>query len=90
MKREKIIPIKYQKSDLYGSIWLAKDHHKSNPTKSDLVGFILLAENQGDRDNSRSPNATLLIYKGISKGLGCIFRRFREIRHNLTEGQEIK
>jgi len=30
------------KSDLYGSIWLVLDHYKSNPTKSDLVRFILL------------------------------------------------
>ena len=44
IQRDKIISNKILvKSDLYGSIWLAEDHLKSNPTKSDLVGFILLA-----------------------------------------------
>jgi len=46
-------------------------------------------KNQGDKDQFRSPNASISIYKEISKGLGCKFRRFKEIRYNPTEDQEI-
>ena len=42
-----------------------------------------------DRGKSRNSKATLSIYKGISKGLGRIFKRFREIRQNSTEDQGI-
>jgi len=40
-----------------------------------------------DRDKSRCSKTTLSIYKGISKRLGHIFRRFRKIRYNPTEDQ---
>jgi len=43
-----------------------------------------------DRDKSKSSKATLSIYKWISKGLGHIFKNFREIRLNPTEDQGIK
>ena len=42
-----------------------------------------------DRGKSRSLKVTLSIQKRISKGLGRIFRRFREIRQNLTKNQGI-
>ena len=42
-----------------------------------------------DRGKSKSPKATLSIYKRISKRLGRIFKRFREIRQNPTEDQGI-
>ena len=57
-----------------------------NQLKLDFLKINLISlKNQGDRDKFRSPKITLSIYKWISKELGCIVRRFREIRHNLTE-----
>jgi len=64
--------------------------HQLNQIYMDLFGWLGESTRiNEDRGKSRNPKAILLIYKRISKGLGCIFRRFREIRNNLTEDQGI-